>query len=55
MVLIDCRSTYKAKTAQTVYVLGFFLGMMSATSWPGITLILTWYTPAELALRLAIF
>ncbi|KAK8118185.1 uncharacterized protein PG998_006466 [Apiospora kogelbergensis] len=48
--------TYKAKTAETVYVLRFFLGMMSATSWPGITsLILTWYTPGELALRLAIF
>ncbi|KAK8079357.1 hypothetical protein PG997_007175 [Apiospora hydei] len=48
--------TYKAKTAQTIYVLRFFLGIMSATSWPGITsLILTWYMPAELALRLAIF
>ncbi|KAK7998475.1 WD domain-containing protein [Apiospora arundinis] len=48
--------TYKAKTAETVYILRFFLGMMSATSWPGITsLILTWYTPGELALRLAIF
>lgn len=49
-------STYKAGTAGMVYVLRFFLGMMSATSWPGITsLILTWYTPGELALRLAIF
>ncbi|KAK8050830.1 MFS general substrate transporter [Apiospora rasikravindrae] len=39
--------TYKAKTAQTIYVLRFFLGTTS--------LILTWYTPAELAVRLAIF
>lgn len=48
--------TYKAKSASTIYVLRFFLGALSATSWPGITaLIMTWYTPRELALRLAIF
>ncbi|KAJ8117662.1 hypothetical protein OPT61_g1195 [Boeremia exigua] len=48
--------TYKAKTATTIYILRFFLGALSATSWPGITsLIMTWYTPSELALRLAIF
>lgn len=49
-------STYKTKSASTIYVLRFFLGALSATSWPGITaLIMTWYTPRELALRLAIF
>lgn len=49
-------STYKAKTATTIYILRFFLGALSATSWPGITaLIMTWYTPTELAFRLAIF
>ncbi|KAF3042680.1 hypothetical protein E8E12_007127 [Didymella heteroderae] len=48
--------TYKAKTATTIYILRFFLGALSATSWPGITaLIMTWYTPTELAFRLAIF
>lgn len=48
--------TYKAKSAETIYILRFFLGALSATSWPGITsLIMTWYTPRELALRLAIF
>jgi ACS family pantothenate transporter-like MFS transporter len=49
-------STYKAKSASTIYILRFFLGALSATSWPGITaLIMTWYTPSELAVRLAIF
>ncbi|KAL6707903.1 hypothetical protein ACN47E_003577 [Coniothyrium glycines] len=48
--------TYRAKTATTIYILRFFLGALSATSWPGITaLIMTWYTPTELAFRLAIF
>ncbi|KAJ4407990.1 hypothetical protein N0V91_003656 [Didymella pomorum] len=48
--------TYKAKTATTIYILRFFLGALSATSWPGITaLIMTWYTPTELAFRLAVF
>lgn len=53
--LTSC-STYRAKSASTIYVLRFFLGALSATSWPGITaLIMTWYTPTELAVRLAIF
>lgn len=48
--------TYRATSAHTIYILRFFLGALSATSWPGITsLILSWYTPAELAVRLAIF
>jgi ACS family pantothenate transporter-like MFS transporter len=52
----DENSTYKAKSASTIYILRFFLGALSATSWPGITaLIMTWYTPSELAVRLAIF
>lgn len=49
-------STYRTKSATTIYILRFFLGALSATSWPGITaLIMTWYTPTELAFRLAIF
>jgi ACS family pantothenate transporter-like MFS transporter len=52
----DENSTYKANSASTIYILRFFLGALSATSWPGITaLIMTWYTPSELAVRLAIF
>jgi ACS family pantothenate transporter-like MFS transporter len=55
-VLTCVNSTYKAKSASTIYILRFFLGALSATSWPGITaLIMTWYTPSELAVRLAIF
>lgn len=55
-VKLTSNSTYKAKTATTIYILRFFLGALSATSWPGITaLIMTWYTPTELAFRLAIF
>ncbi|KAH7078184.1 major facilitator superfamily domain-containing protein [Paraphoma chrysanthemicola] len=47
---------YKAKSARMIYILRFFLGALSATSWPGITaLIMTWYTPTEVAFRLAIF
>lgn len=54
--MLTKHSTYKAKTATTIYILRFFLGALSATSWPGITsLIMTWYTPKELAFRLAIF
>lgn len=45
-----------SKKAETVYALRFLLGMLSATSWPGITaLLFNWYTPNELAVRLAIF
>lgn len=54
--MLMSHSMYKAKSAITIYVLRFFLGALSATSWPGITsLIMTWYTPTELALRLAVF
>ena len=45
-----------SRNAETIYVLRFLLGMLSATSWPGITaLLFNWYTPSELAVRLAIF
>ncbi|KAK7743697.1 hypothetical protein SLS62_010474 [Diatrype stigma] len=49
-------ATYKAPNAKTVYALRFLLGVFESTSWPGIVnLIFNWYTPRELAKRLAIF
>ncbi|KAI1081439.1 MFS general substrate transporter [Whalleya microplaca] len=49
-------ATYKAPNAKTVYGLRFFLGVFESTSWPGlVSLIFNWYTPRELAKRLAIF
>ncbi|KAF7556906.1 hypothetical protein G7046_g6162 [Stylonectria norvegica] len=48
--------TYKAQNAKTIFALRFFLGVFESTSWPGIVnLIFNWYTPKELAKRLAIF
>ncbi|KAF7526052.1 hypothetical protein G7054_g10880 [Neopestalotiopsis clavispora] len=48
--------TYRAKNAQTVYALRFFLGVFESSSWPGIvSLIFNWYTPKELGKRVAIF
>ncbi|KAL0263351.1 hypothetical protein SLS55_002331 [Diplodia seriata] len=48
--------TYRSKNAQTVYAIRFFLGIFESTSWPGlVALIFNWYTPKELATRLAIF
>ncbi|KAJ0116355.1 hypothetical protein J7T55_007334 [Diaporthe amygdali] len=48
--------TYKAPNAQTVYGLRFFLGLFSSAFWPSVvSLIFNWYTPSELALRLAFF
>ncbi|KAH7030451.1 major facilitator superfamily domain-containing protein [Macrophomina phaseolina] len=48
--------TYKSKNAATVYAIRFFLGIFESTSWPGlVALIFNWYTPKELATRLAIF
>lgn len=39
-----------------MYALRFLLGVFESTSWPGIVnLIFNWYTPQELAKRLAIF
>ncbi|UZP43551.1 hypothetical protein NXS19_011363 [Fusarium pseudograminearum] len=51
-VLVTCQ----AKSATTVYVLRFFLGLFSAVFWPSVvSLIFNWYTPKELALRIACF
>lgn len=45
-----------APNAQTIYGLRFFLGLLSASFWPSVVaLIFNWYTPKELALRLAFF
>lgn len=49
-------STYKAPDAETVYGLRFCLGLLAASFWPSVVaLIFNWYTPAELAIRLAFF
>jgi ACS family pantothenate transporter-like MFS transporter len=49
-------STHKAPNAQTIYALRFFLGLLSASFWPSVVaLIFNWYTPSELAIRLAFF
>ncbi|KAK7408834.1 hypothetical protein QQX98_009020 [Neonectria punicea] len=48
--------TYKAPNAQTIYGLRFFLGVFSAVFWPSVvSLIFNWYTPTELAVRIAFF
>ncbi|KAF4980430.1 hypothetical protein FZEAL_3546 [Fusarium zealandicum] len=48
--------TCKAQNATTIYVLRFFLGLFSAVFWPSVvSLIFNWYTPTELALRIAFF
>lgn len=49
-------STYKAPNAETIYALRFFLGLLAASFWPSVVaLIFNWYTPKELAIRLAFF
>ncbi|KAF2010758.1 major facilitator superfamily transporter [Aaosphaeria arxii CBS 175.79] len=48
--------TYKAPDAKTIYALRFFLGALAAAFWPTVvSLIFNWYTPKELAFRLACF
>ncbi|EEU39812.1 uncharacterized protein NECHADRAFT_39151 [Fusarium vanettenii 77-13-4] len=48
--------TCKATNAHTIYALRFFLGLFSAVFWPSVvSLIFNWYTPTELALRIAFF
>ncbi|KAK1633294.1 major facilitator superfamily transporter [Colletotrichum phormii] len=48
--------TYKAPNAQTIFGLRFFLGLFSSAFWPSVVaLIFNWYTPAELAVRVACF
>lgn len=49
-------STYKAPNAHTIFALRFFLGLLAASFWPSVVaLIFNWYTPKELAIRLAFF
>ncbi|CED85583.1 Permease of the major facilitator superfamily [Phaffia rhodozyma] len=44
------------KTVNGMYALRFFIGLLEASSYPGIVCVLCcWYTPSELATRLAIF
>lgn len=44
------------KSVQGMYALRFFIGAFEASSYPGIISILcSWYTPTELATRIAIF
>ncbi|KAH7323247.1 major facilitator superfamily transporter [Stachybotrys elegans] len=48
--------TYRAPNAQTIFVLRFFLGLLSSCFWPSaVSLIANWYKPSELAVRMAIF
>ncbi|KAK2027501.1 major facilitator superfamily transporter [Colletotrichum zoysiae] len=48
--------TFKAPNAQTIFGLRFFLGLFSSAFWPSVVaLIFNWYTPAELAVRVACF
>ncbi|KAH8898921.1 major facilitator superfamily transporter [Thozetella sp. PMI_491] len=45
-----------SQSATHVYVLRFFLGMFESSAWPGMMTILAyWYTPAELAKRMAFY
>lgn len=45
-----------AKTPEGMYALRFFIGVFEASSYPGIiTILCNWYTPRELATRIAIF
>ncbi|ODN86316.1 hypothetical protein L198_07334 [Cryptococcus wingfieldii CBS 7118] len=45
-----------AKSAKTIYGIRFLIGFCEGTAWPGIlVLLLSWYTPAEIGLRLAIY
>ncbi|KAJ0341116.1 hypothetical protein KNSL1_011249 [Colletotrichum chrysophilum] len=54
--LVEFNTTYKAPNAQTIFGLRFFLGLFSSAFWPSVVaLIFNWYTPAELAVRVACF
>ncbi|EOO02300.1 putative major facilitator superfamily transporter protein [Phaeoacremonium minimum UCRPA7] len=45
-----------AQNAKHVYVLRVFLGLFESSAWPGMmTLFMYWYTPTELAKRMAIY
>lgn len=45
-----------SSTIEGMYALRFFIGVFEASSYPGIvTILCNWYTPSELATRVAIF
>jgi len=45
-----------AKNVETLYALRFFVGLLEASAYPGLmTLLGSWYTPAELGKRSCIF
>jgi ACS family pantothenate transporter-like MFS transporter len=53
-ILTGCMAL--AKTPQPMYVLRWLIGMCEASAWPGTTvLLLSWYTPQEMAKRQAIY
>ncbi|WRT63346.1 uncharacterized protein IL334_000251 [Kwoniella shivajii] len=53
-ILTGCLAA--AKTAKVVYGLRFLIGFCEGTAWPGtVILLLSWYTPAEIGLRFAIY
>ncbi|KAF3028785.1 hypothetical protein E8E15_004581 [Penicillium rubens] len=53
-ILVTCIA--QAPNAQTIYALRILLGLFSAVFWPtAVSMIFNWYTPAELAKRIAFF
>ncbi|KAJ5850724.1 hypothetical protein N7455_010580 [Penicillium solitum] len=53
-ILVTCIS--QAPNAKTIYALRVLLGLFSAVFWPtAVSMIFNWYTPAELAKRIAFF
>lgn len=45
-----------AKNVETLYALRFFVGLLEASAYPGIMMLLgNWYTPGELGKRSCIF
>jgi ACS family pantothenate transporter-like MFS transporter len=49
-------SIAQAPNAQTIYALRILLGLFSAVFWPtAVSMIFNWYTPAEVAKRIAFF
>ncbi|CAG7940922.1 unnamed protein product [Penicillium salamii] len=53
-ILVTCIA--QAPNAKTIYALRVLLGLFSAVFWPtAVSMIFNWYTPAELAKRIAFF
>ncbi|KAJ5417169.1 uncharacterized protein N7487_000719 [Penicillium crustosum] len=53
-ILVTCIA--QAPNAKTIYALRILLGLFSAVFWPtAVSMIFNWYTPAELAKRIAFF